>query len=321
MNIFDKLKFTEIELGKVQSVGDMTIIPILGTPRIDKNKIAKPENLHFSSIRGYGNMEFENEDQNFGLMPSNLMVISEELAQDHCMNDTVILEGKEKKSWKNACCVQETQAGMLSGDKKQSSFNVMPLELRKKLLTSSMRKKESFGKLWNDISKWLENIPQVKSNAAHIEYFFRPYKKELEDFVAEFEPVENQIGSLVYFGSQCVGMEIMPNEDYWNYYWKWIIRGCYGAELKRMKLLGKAPQTKVQLPKLKTKSDKLEANIDKYINAVKNVLVKNMPMIDGVESYQNKVGGKVTYDVIDTPKAKGDLVSYENKYIYSSIVF
>lgn len=321
MNIFDKLKFNEIEFGKVQSVGDMTIIPILGTPRIDVNKIAAPENLHFSATRGYGNMEFRNDDQNFGLLPSNLMVISEEAAQDHCMNDTAIIEGKETKLWKNACCVQQSQGGMLSGDKKQSSFNVMPLELRKKLLSGKMRKDEQFGKLWGDISGWLKNVPGVNDRAAHIEYFFKPFKKELDDFVAEFEPVENQIGSLVYFGSQCVGMEIMPTEAYWNYYWKWIIRGCYGAELKRMNLLGLQPTSKINLPELKPKSDKLEANIDQYVNAVKSALMENVPTIDGVKSYKKMLKGLVDYEVVDSPKAKGDVVSYNNKPIYSSIVF
>lgn len=323
MNIFEILKFNEIEFGKIQSVGEMSIIPILGTSRISDRKIADPEKLHFRATRNYGSMEFENESSNFGIMPSNLVVISEESAQDHCMSDTAIIKPKSKGVWDNACCVQQRQGGFLTGDKKQSSFNILPLELRKSLLKQELREKQEYGKLWGDISKWLQNIPKVKADAAHIEYFFKPYRKELEDFVAEFEPVENQIGSLIYFGSECVGMEIMPNEKYWDYYWKWIVRGCYGSEFKRRQLLNLGFKSKVELPELKPQSDKLEANIDLYINSIKNQLIKNVPMIEegDKKQYKKMFNGLVKYDIIDTKEIKGDVISYDKNPIYTSIVF
>ena len=59
MSIFDTLKFDNIEIGDLQSVDEMTIVPILGG---DRGDVAKPESLSFRSTTSYGTMVFENNE-------------------------------------------------------------------------------------------------------------------------------------------------------------------------------------------------------------------------------------------------------------------
>ena len=44
MSIFKTLNFNDIEVGSVQSVDEMTIVPILGS---DRGVVAKPDSLAF----------------------------------------------------------------------------------------------------------------------------------------------------------------------------------------------------------------------------------------------------------------------------------
>jgi len=77
----------------------------------------------------------------------------------------------------------------------------------------------------------------------------------LEEFAAEFEPVEGQIGAIIMFSGVPVGIEIMPSEGHWETYWKHLIRGCYGAEMLRLKMIGKLKPSALILPEIPKNAD------------------------------------------------------------------
>ena len=98
MDLFEKLGFENLEVGKIQSVDEMTVIPIIGKDRTDK--IGDPEKIKFRRTTGYGSMQFDNEDYRPNIVPSNFQVLSEESAQDHAMSSAGLLEASTAKTGK-----------------------------------------------------------------------------------------------------------------------------------------------------------------------------------------------------------------------------
>ena len=315
-NIFNVLGFTGLELGNIQSVDEMTIIPILGEDRT-KNT-SDPEKVKFHRTRGYGSMEFENDDDTgFGIVPNNTMVISDRAAQDHAMAETGLLASKEHKTYDNACCIQQSQCGYL--DRSDNEYNVLPVDLRRALLTPQKRSQHSAGKIWEDISRWLSDVPGIDHGRGHLEYFFRPFKKELEDFVAEFEPVEGQLGAVVFYNDTPVGIEIMPNVRHWNTYWKWLVRGCYGSQLLKLKKSGKLKAATMKLPS--SSGVDLITKLDQFITELKATFVGkvNALQISTVGSSKNELP-QVAKKLIRIGSGGGDVLIEKNKPIYLSSV-
>ncbi|MFW6225893.1 MAG: ARPP-1 family domain-containing protein [bacterium] len=316
MNIFEQLGFNDIEYGKVQSVDEMTILPILGESRT--TILASPENIKFKSTSDYGTMIFENYDNSPGIIPSHVMVISKQHAQDHAMAEVGIIQGQEEKSYENAMCVQQTQGGFLDGSKDDNTYNILPYELRQKLLSISKRQKKSYNKLWDDIQDFLSDIPEINQGLGHLEYFFKPFQNELEEFSAEFEPVENQIGAIILFNDKIVGLEIMPTTHHWDHYWKWIIRGCYGAQLLKLRKTDKISNKSLILPNL---DDDIINTLESYFDQLKNQIInsfnasdlkiyENFKEVNGLEQRFFKVGSM----------GGGDLIYENNKPIYISAI-
>ena len=65
--------------------------------------------------------------------------------------------------------------------------------------------------------------------AGHLEFFLKQFRKELDEFVAEFECVPRQIGAIILVDDQVVGIERAPSHAYWQSVWPCLIRECYGS--------------------------------------------------------------------------------------------
>ena len=105
-------------------------------------------------------------------------------------------------------------------------MDFLPFSLRETAL--SKRAQTDFKKLWEDIARFNSSLG-IRQPSAHLEYFFDNFSKELNDFVAQFEPVKDQIGAIVLLDGNIVGIERTPNYTYWLTVWEPLIRGCYGA--------------------------------------------------------------------------------------------
>jgi len=315
VNIFEKLGFLKLHFGTIQSVDEMTVVPILGDD-LTKNT-SKPENIKFKKTSSYGTMIFENEDDSgFGIVPSNVMVISEKAAQDHAMSEVGVIGWHQSKTWSNACCVQQTQGGYLTDQ--NNEYNVLPLQLRKALLDPTKRADKDYDKLWGDITDFLADVPGINSGQGHLEYFFKPFRKELEDFAAEFEPVENQIGAVVLFNGHIVGLEIMPTVLYWSTLWKWLIRGCYGAQLLKLKKAGQLKGSMLTLPKLK---DNMISEIESFMIDARTNMLRPLDTFSSQLSTPKNTGVQTSIQrLVQIGSGGGDMV-YENaKPVYLSAV-
>ena len=301
MNILDKLGFTNIEFGNSQTVDEMTIIPIVGEDI--SNNISNPENIKFKKTSSYGSMVFTNID--------NTTNDNDSVG----MSSVGIIQDKTEKTYNNACCIQSSQGGMIDGSKDNNNFDILPIELRKKVLLC--RNERSYSKLWESIGKWVGTVPGIK-HGQHLEYFFNPFRKELNDFVSEFEPVNSQLGALIYFNDILVGIEIMPTVLHYEYYWKWLIRGCYGAELLRLK---KSNMIQNTFPNL-ILGDNIEQSINSYRSQVRNIMLDklnnvNFILSDTQERVKN-ISNKVLY--LNNGAGGGDILYEDEKPIYLSVV-
>ncbi|NJL13223.1 MAG: hypothetical protein HC913_09640 [Microscillaceae bacterium] len=120
-------------------------------------------------------------------------------------------------------CIQQSQPGFIKSGK--YTFIILPFSLREAAL--SAREEKNYAKLWEPIALFNAGLGLPKQG--HLEYFYRQFEKELNQFVAEFECVPHQVGAIVLINGQVVGIERTPSPTYWHSVWEPLIRACYGA--------------------------------------------------------------------------------------------
>jgi len=316
-SIFERLNFKNIGLGRVQSVDEMTVVPLVGP---DRGNIASPESLNFQSTTQYGTMVFENTDPiNPAIVPANIME-RKMGGQDHAMAGSGIVKNRSSQSFNNACCIEESQGGYLRG---KGDEDILPIALRKTLLNIEKRRKGDYTKLWPDIKRWLRGV--VTSSRAHLRYFYdsEHFKEKLEQFAAEFEPVENQIGAVILFAGVPVGIEIMPTAEHWEAYWQQLVRGCYGAEMLRLKKLGKLKPSALILPEIPEDADADE--VEKILTNFSEKIQKDViPLLDNITPSGSNVIQQTdnlkTVLLSTGSGGGGDMIQQDATPIYLSLV-
>lgn len=316
-SIFETLNFKDLGLGKVQSVDEMTVIPIVGS---DRGNVASPSSLIFRRTVGYGVMEFSNEEDKPAIVPSNMMVRGAG-AQDHAMSGSGVIAAKSVGRFENACCIEESQGGYLKSSGNEE--DILPAELRKKLLTKKKRNERQFGKLWEDIRDWLRGV--ISQSRAHLRYFYddKDFRPALEEFAAEFEPVDGQIGAIILFNGVPVGLEIMPSTGHWDAYWKHLLRGCYGAELLRLKKLGRVKSSTLILPDIPPDAEPSDVKeiLENFTEHLRQEILPLIETINISRAYTiSNDSGLETRMVITSDRGGGDVIFQGNEPIYVSLI-
>jgi len=316
-SIFETLNFKDLGLGRVQSVDEMTVIPIVGSNR---GTVAPPSSLKFRRTAGYGTMEFSNEGDEPAIVPSNFMVRGTG-AQDHAMSGSGVIAAKSTERFENACCIEESQGGYLKATGNEE--DILPIELRKKLLTRSKRDERQFGKLWEDIRSWLRGV--ISQSRAHLRFFYddKDFRPALEEFAAEFEPVDGQIGAIILFNGVPVGLEIMPSTDHWDAYWKHLLRGCYGAELLRLKKLGRVKNSTLILPDIPPDASPADVKeiLENFTEHLRQEILPLMESINISRTYSIATdAGLETRMITTSGNGGGDVIFQGTEPIYVSLV-
>lgn len=319
MNIFEALKFKSIGAGRVQSVDEMTVVPLVGEDHSDV--VSTPASLKFERTTTYGTMVFKNDDARPAIVPTHYSIRGRG-AQDHAMAGSGVVLAGRSKQFDNACCVEETQGGYLGSS--GNDEDVLPIGLRRALLNYGRRMENHYGKLWSPIKDWLRGTGVTARSSAHLRYFYdnKDIKNELEQFAAEFEPVPGQIGALILFSGVPVGLEIMPSQDHWEAYWRQLIRGCYGAELIRLKKLNRLQPSALIMPDIPEDAapDKVKEILEDFVAKLQSDVI---PMIQGIDVTGNRKvsqeGGLETR-MLTTQTGGGDVILKDSEPIYVSLV-
>jgi hypothetical protein len=322
-SLLEKLDFIKrLGVGEVQSDEEMTVIPLVGD---SLGHVAPPTALKFERTTDYGSMLYNNEDnERPAIIPANMMVRGKN-AQDHAMSGSGIVLAASERLFDNACCIESSQGGYFEVGQKVEK-DVLPVGLRKALLDPRTRSANSYDKLWGRIREWLGGLRKVRSiQRAHLRDFFdQPdYRDALESFAAAFEPIEGQIGAIILFNGVPVGLELMPSADHWLSYWKWLIRGCYGAQLIKLKESGELPTSTMILPEIPDDADgdQVKEILSQFIN---NIKISIAPMLESIQiSSYNQIdskGNMITELIRTEGGGGGDIITQDSKPVYLSIV-
>lgn len=322
-SLLERFNFIKnLGVGEVQSDEEMTVVPLVGD---SLGEIASPQALQFTRTTTYGSMQYSNADRNQpAIVPSHMMVRGKG-AQDHAMSGSGVVLAASSKLFEDACCVESSQGGYFSSGQGLET-DVLPIGLRKVLLDPELRRRTEFGKLWDNIRRWLRGIPKINPGSrAHLRDFFDhpDYKEALENFAAAFEPVQGQIGALILFNGVPVGLEIMPNAEHWAAYWKWLIRGCYGSQLVKLKESGELPRSTMVLPEIPEGADAEQVKLI-MTQFIDNIKMSIAPMLESIQvASQNRIdssGNMITELVRTEGGGGGDVISQNSKPVYLSIV-
>ncbi len=322
-SLLERLNFVkDLGVGEVQSDEEMTVVPLVGDSLGD---VASPESLRFRRTTSYGSMQYDNQDRDRpAIVPANVMVRGKS-AQDHAMSGSGVVLAASEKLFTNACCIESSQGGYLR-EGQTVEEDILPAGLRKALLDPSIRSQNQYDKLWGRIRTWLSGLRRVRSSdRAHLRDFFdQPnYKEALEDFAAAFEPVEGQIGALILFNGIPVGLEIMPSAEHWSAYWKWLIRGCYGSQLIKLKESDELPSSTMVLPEIPAEADgeQVKEIMTQFID---NIKMSIAPMLESIKvASQDEIdssGNMITELIRTEGGGGGDVITQDSKPVYLSLV-
>ena len=208
------------EAGLMQNVGYMQVIPLVSD--LDDERFVSPDQA-LVGTNSYGSMAFENPSNRILVVPLHAGYVVSKAAQNHAMAHAGLVKAKGSRTFNTAMCIQQSQGGLINKDKYRLS--ILPHSLREFAL--GKRKERSYQKLWGQIGQF--NAKFGLNQRGHLEDFLNRFEKELNEFVAEFECIPNQIGAIVLIDGRVVGIERAPSRAYFRSVWEALIRECYGS--------------------------------------------------------------------------------------------
>lgn len=211
--------------GRQQVVGNMAVVPLLAEAAYQDARFVPPGGAGVST-KGYGKLGIRNHTDKVMLVPAGTTYIVDEKAQNHALPGVGCIKAKASREFNQAMCVQQGQGGYIT--EKEHEMMLLPQPLREK--AHRVRRESEFGRLWPAIAEFnrTAGLPEY-GDRGHLEHFYQKYNKELEQFVAEFEPVPGQVGAVVLVNGRVAGVERTPSEAYFREIWRPLIRDCYGA--------------------------------------------------------------------------------------------
>lgn len=229
--------------GRIQSVGYMQVIPLVS--ELSDDRFVSPVESDIEVFTtSYGTLGFRNPSDCLLIVPCHAGYVVKQMAQDHAMAHAAVVPSAGERSFNTAMCIQQAQGGYIN----RGSYRmlILPYALRERAL--EVRKAQKYDKLWGDISAF--NQEMGVQTAGHLEFFLKHFRKELDEFVAEFECVPRQIGAIILVDDQVVGIERAPSHAYWQSVWPCLIRECYGSLAIRLAQVkgDQAPVSRTPLP-------------------------------------------------------------------------
>jgi len=208
--------------GMPQQSGVLTVLPIFGGP--ERAEFVTPlKELKLSRVEGYGNMEIANTaSRGVAIVPLHLGYIQDG-AQNHALCRSAFIGAGQKLMFRDACCVQQSQAGYLEG--RQQWFFILPLHLRTEAL--ELRGQENYSKLWNGISRLNRGLGLP--NRGHLEQILSRKRAFLTQYQSRLELLPGQTGAMFFLLDKLAGIEIAPHPAYFQELWMPLVCFCYGV--------------------------------------------------------------------------------------------
>ena len=304
--------------GRLQSVGYMQVIPLVSDLNDDRfvSPVQCDADVYTTS---YGTLGFKNNSESVMIVPCHAGYVVKQHAQDHAMAHAGLVGAASDRRYTTAACIQASQGGFI----KKGTYRmlILPHALREQALQK--RAEKNYQKLWDDISVFNQRFGVT--GRGHLEYFLKAFKKELDEFVAEFECVPRQVGAIVLIDNRVVGIERAPSTSYWDSIWPSLIRECYGSlAIEAAKSHGDRPpdrSPRMQLPieiasleELESLIAKVAAQEDERARAtVRELLDEQLDL-----EYEETVAD-VTIDTATSQHFTGQVIRDGEKIVYASL--
>jgi len=318
----NQIDITEIlrgcEPGRMQQCGYMSVIPLVS--ELVDDRFGSPLKV-MASTSNYGTLIVDNPNDYPTILPFGAGYISKQHAQNHAAMKAVLLGKKGRKTITTAACIQESQGGTMA--KGTHHMTILPYPIKEQAL--KVKDEQRYDKLWPAISKF--NTSLGLQSMGHLEFYLEKFKDELNEFVAEFETVPNQVGAIVLINGEVVGIEKAPNYTYWAAVWTPLIRECYGSmALAYSKSKGSstpAPKTRVPLKSVGINS------IEDIAVALKSARIKEDTIVkDTIRNFitkkfhqeQEEKSGDLTVETLTGSQFKGQIVRDESAILYASLI-
>ncbi len=303
--------------GRMQSVGYMQVIPLVSD--LSDNRFVSPVEAGADVFTtSYGTLGFRNPGDSLMIVPCHAGYMVKQAAQDHAMAHAGLVQPSAERSYNTAMCIQQSQGGFI----KRGAYRmlILPYALRERAL--EVRKERSYNKLWEAIATF--NREMGVQAAGHLEFFLKHFRKELDEFVAEFECVPGQTGAIILVDDQVVGVERAPSCKYWQNVWPCLIRECYGSLAIRVAQLKgeqpEAPASRTPLPEA-TSLDELESVIseiarqeDERAKATVRALLDEELTLS-----QDESSAGLTIDTVQSARFTGQVIRDGERIVYASL--
>lgn len=321
MNITVEDILASRSIGRMQSVGPMQVIPILGE---DDDTFAPPEVEAGTS--NYGQVFVRNRQGRDTIIPPGSTWIVSRAVQDHAIGGGALVPAKSERKIDKAMCVQQSQPGLIKVG--EHPLQILPAGLRVKAL--ELRGESEYSRLWTHISEFKARYGLRGSG--NLVDFLKSFAKELDEFVAEFELVPGQLGAIVLVDGRIVGIEVAPSTAYWEKVWNPLIRLCYGAlALESIRNAGRPvpPITRAPLEVLPDETGRvsvegLAAALDKAEKAEQDVAVAVvLNLADKRLRAKNRGADKLhgaKLLAVESTSLIGQIVTKDDQIKYASIV-
>lgn len=299
------------EAGRMQSVGVMQMIPLISEDSDDR--FAAPDKVAVETT-GYGSMQFHNDTGKPAIIPCHAAYVVDQAAQNHAMSHVGFVN--KTKKYDTAACIQQSQGGYIRRDK--YDMIILPYSLRE--IALNKRKKRSCSKLWDAIGKFNQSLGE--RGIGHLEFFLTNFKKQLDEFVAEFELVENQIGAIVLIDGNVVGVERAPSHEYWRSIFTPLIRECYGSMAIQTAMSEKVTFANIPLDqRVKSLSELMEnfAKVSEMQEERTKKLIRSILKDKFKVTDEEKLGDRQAHTV-DNKQFAGQVVTDGVRIVYASLI-
>lgn len=314
-----KLKqlFSQVRIGEsIQNAGNQIVIPLItDEPNLDLNEDVS---VRIAGDSDYSYLTIENFGDRPTVLPQGTAFITEQSAQDRVIKKGTIIEAEKQKRL-NVACIEQSQGGFMDVGTDESTF--VPASLRSVAIEKA--DEENYDVLWKDIETYMDKVG-IKSGGGHIKKFYETFGKELEEFIAPFEPVKKQVGAIIIINNEVVGLEVYPNYGAWKRVWRRLIRDSYGADAISLIKMGKAIGFKpnINVDDIRSIGDLKQQVNGVQVDVVNFVKEKINPFLEK-EITQEEVDDDRTgfaNEDITVEGMKGQCMYKDNKPVYITLV-
>lgn len=309
------------EAGYPQTVGYMSVVPLLSDLVYDQFTVPSKTQ---TATHTYGTLEVKNPLRDgIAILPFGSAVLTKQAAQNHATSSAIPVRAGGSAVDTAAACIQDSQGGIIRMAEHQLS--ILPWLLKEPMF--KVRNTKAYNKLWPSIKEFNETLGLPIRG--HLEFYLEHFKKELDQFIAEFEIVHRQVGAVILMNGEVVGVERAPNYPYWKDVWTPLIRECYGSlVLQYRRKYGDNPAPpKIRKPlSLRPKvdldaiADALEAAQRKEADAARDVVRSfiDEQFATKVENIGSKIKG-LKVESLSNKQFKGQVVRDGDAAVYVSL--